>query len=315
MRAAGPKRRAISARARVGGAEHETRSPKALAISVLLHLAVAVVVLQLLTFGHGLTGFLDFGKEEKLEERLTFVATRPPTPEPVRPVRPVPSAERPVAPGTTLPGPPVAVPETPPPAARADTGSGEARGTGNGVGALNPNLQGVKPSFDDPRVWQGPTGNGVAPSRNGIEMLDSIIAWSINMGRDSVDSIARAHGLDGRAPGDWTTKDKNGNKWGWDNAGIRLGKVVIPNALLGLLPLNAQVGMSGNPTDIANERRLALSRADILRMSERSMGEAEFKKLASELRDRREKERRERLKAPSASIAPAPVLQNPPKDR
>ena len=180
---------------------------------------------------------------------------------------------------------------------------------------MNPNLKGVKPSFSDPRVWEGPAGNGVAPSRNGIEMLDSIIGWAIMASRDSVDSLARARGQYGKKPGDWTTTDKNGNKWGWDNAGIRLGKVVIPNALLGLLPLNAQVGMSGNFTAMEVEKRLALSRADIMRISERSLGEAEFKKLANELRDRREKERRDRLRAPSATIAPAPASQTPPKDR
>ena len=285
------------------------------AASVLLHIAAVVIVLQLLTFGHGLTDFLKFGKDDQKEERLTYVATRPTPPTPT-PTKPTPTAEpRTVTPPAAVPSAPVQAPPVAAPPARADTGSGEARGTGKGVGELNPNLQGVKPSFGDPRVWQGPQGNGVAPSRNGIEMLDSIIAWSIMLARDSVDSIARAHGLTGRKPGDWTTTDKNGQKWGWDNAGIRLGKVVIPNALLGLLPLNAQVGMSGNPTDIANERRLALSRADILRISERSIGEAEFKNLAKELRDRREKERRERLKAPSATIAPAPAQTNPPKDR
>jgi hypothetical protein len=63
------------------------------------------------------------------------------------------------------------------------------------------------------------------------------------------------------------------------------------------------------------ERRLSAAREDILRMSERSIGDAEFRKIANELRDRRERERRDRLKAPSASVAPAAPVprKDPPK--
>ena len=69
--------------------------------------------------------------------------------------------------------------------------------------------------------------------------------------------------------------------------------------------------MSGNYTSMEREKRLSQSRADILRMSERSLGEVEFRKIANELRDRRERERRDRLKAPSASVAPTAPM--PPK--
>jgi hypothetical protein len=95
-----------------------------------------------------------------------------------------------------------------------------------------------------------------------------------------------------------------------------LGKVVIPNALLALLPLNASTAanMSGNFTAMEREKRLGLAREDIMRMSERGQGEAEFRKLATELRDRRERERRDRLKAPSASIAPAAPTAPPNKN-
>jgi hypothetical protein len=316
------RRPAIRDRARVGGSVREQRSPKALAVSVLLHLAVAFVVVQVLTFGHGLSGFLDFGKEEKLEERLTYVATEPkqPEPTPVKPTTPpvarTPRVSTPAS-GAQVEGP-IELPAASAPVARADTGSGgSTAGTGNGVGAVDPNVRGVKPEFGDPRVWRGPVGNGVAPGRDGIERLDSIIGYSITAARDSLDSLARAQGKYDRAPGDWTKTDKNGKKWGWDQQGIRLGKVTIPNALLGLLPLNAATAanMSGNYTSMSRERQLSAARADILRMSERAQGETEFRKIANELRDRRERERRDRLKAPSASVAPAaPVpAKDPPK--
>jgi hypothetical protein len=310
------KRSALSARARSGGGTRPPRSPKAMAVSVLVHIAVVVVVVQLLTFGHGISNFFQFGNTDTTEERLTYVATLPKRvpPQPVPTTKPVTPTAAPTnvpfsAPYTAPSSAPAGVP-TP---ARADTGSGGApAGTGNGVGAIDPNLRGVKPSFGDPRVWEAPVGNGMAPARNGAERLDSIMGYAITAARDSLDSLARAQGKYGKAPGDWTKTDKNGNKWGWDNQGIRLGKVVIPNALLSLLPLNAQVGLSGNYTAIERERRLSASREDIMRMSERGQGEAEFRKIANELRDRRELERRDRLRAPKASVAP--TAPTPPKN-
>ena len=289
-------------------------------MSVLVHVSVAVILAQWLTLGHGLPSFLRFGKGADKQERVAYIVTPPPPPSakptPTAPTKPV---TRPrtdlVAPTSPVVGIPASAPSAPAVAARADTGSGRVSdGTGNGVGEIDPNLKGIKPAFGDKRVWQGPVGNGVAPGRNGVERLDSIIGFAITSARDSVDSLARAQGKYDRAPGDWTTKDKNGNKWGWDNAGIRLGKVVIPNALLSLLPLNAQAGMSGNYTSIEREKRLSQSRADILRISDRTLGDLDFRKLATELRDRRERERRDRLKAPSASIAPTAPVTQPPKN-
>lgn len=307
-------RRGLRARARIAGVVKPKRSPQALALSVLLHLAAVVIVVQLLTFGHGISGFLDFGKEKMIEERVTYVATlpKPTVPEPAKVTKPV-TPRDPVVSPIAAPVPPANVPVGAPAPARADTGSGApAGGTGNGVGAIDPNLRGVKPSLSDPRVWNGTPGNGGRVARTVGEQLDSIMGYAITSARDSLDSLARAQGKYGKAPGDWTKTDKNGNKWGWDNAGIRLGKVVIPNALLTLLPLNAQVGMSGNYTAMERERRLSNSRADIMRMSERGMGELEFRKIANELRDRRELERRDRLRAPSASVAPAAPVTTPP---
>jgi hypothetical protein len=152
----------------------------------------------------------------------------------------------------------------------------------------------------------GNAGGGGGGDR--ADNLDSIMGFMLTQAADSLDSLNRAQGRTGRKPGDWTRTGKNGEKWGWDSQGIRLGKVMIPNALLALLPLNAATAgrMSGNMTQMDAERRLAASRSDIMRMSERGMGEADFRKIVNELRDRREKERRDRLKAPSATLA-APV--------
>jgi hypothetical protein len=308
------RRTVVSERARTGGTQREPRSAREFTVSVAVHVLVGVAFLQFLTFGHGWSRFLGFGKQnEPREERVTFVATREPkppvvakTPPKVRET-PTTDASRLRAPTTgPVVGTPAAQPE--PVASKPDTGSAPAPGTGaKGVGALDPNLQGVKPGYTDVRVWRGTGGGGaasagVASGRDRAEKLDSIMRFAITAGADELDSAARANGTAGRKPGDWTKTDANGNKWGWDGTGIRLGKVTIPNALLGLLPLNAQRGMSGNYTDMQRDSRLALAREDIMRNVDRTLGEAEFKKLVNELRDRRERERRDRLRAPDPTI-------------
>ncbi len=316
-------RGALRERARSGGGSGgDKRSPRALAISIGLHFAAGVLLLELLTFGHGLSSFFVDKSAKPVEERLTFVT--PPEPEVAPAATPAPTpavrattAAPPVRPPTT--GPALGAPAAQPPqpvATRPDTGSGAPPGD-QGVGALDPNLRGVKPGYTDVRVWRGAGGGGagVAAGRSGAERLDSVMAWAITSVADSLDSLSRAQGRVGRKPGDWTRTDASGDKWGWDQMGIRLGKVMIPNALLTLLPLNAQRGMTGNMTAFEREKRLAASREDILRMSERSQGEAEFQKLNKELRQRREKERRDRLRAPDASIAPAKPIGSGTPDR
>lgn len=311
------KRGALGAKL-AGLPQGEKRSPRAVAIAVGLHVAVGAILIQALTFGHGIPEWLDFGgKEAAVEERLTYVtpeAPKPAAPQVAR--RALPEARPALAPPAA--GPMSAQPLPPAPAAAPlDTGSGAPPGN-NGIGAIDPNVRGVRPNYNDARVWRGPVGNGGGgsgvASGDRADKLDSIMAGILTAAADSLDSIARASGRYGRQGGDWTKTDKNGNKWGWDQQGIRLGKVMIPNALLGLLPLNAATAanMSGNPTAMAREARLAAGRADIQRMAERGMGEAEFKRIVKEMDKRRDAERRERLRAPSASIA-APVKTADPK--
>lgn len=303
------KRGGLSARARSGGAVREKqRGSRAVLIAVGFHLVVGIVLVQVLTFGHGIPAWLRFGSNEQpLEERLTYVAPRE-QPKPVAQVKPTPTTTTTTRPPVTAPvvsGPVVVTP----PSAPRDTGSGAAvgQGDGSGIGAGDPNLRGIRPGYFDGRVWRDPVvvGNAGGGGGDRADNLDSIMGFVITQARDSLDSLNRAQGRTGRAPGDWTKTGKNGEKWGWDSQGIRLGKVMIPNALLALLPLNAATAgrMSGNMTQMDAERRLSASRADIMRMSERGMGDAEFRRIANDLRDRRETERRNRLKAPSATVA------------
>jgi hypothetical protein len=302
-------RGALSARARSGGAVREKqRASRAVLIAVGIHLVVGVVLVQVLTFGHGIPSWLRFGAgEQPLEERLTYVAPRVPP-------KPVAQVKRPTTKRATTTRPTVTMPVTSgpevvsAPSAPRDTGSGAAVGQGDGIGTGDPNVRGIRPGYFDGRVWRDPVVVGNAGGGGGgdrADNLDSIMGFMLTQAADSLDSLNRAQGRTGRKPGDWTKTGKNGEKWGWDSQGIRLGKVMIPNALLALLPLNAGTAgrMSGNMTQMDAERRLAASRTDIMRMSERGMGEADFRKIVNELRDRREKERRVRLKAPSATVA------------
>lgn len=302
----------ISARARSGGAVREKqRSSRAVLIAVAFHVVVGAVLVQVLTFGHGIPSWLRFGaSEQPLEERLTYIAPR----EQLKPVaKATPTTvttttRQPVS--TPLIEGPAVMSSPSSPSAPRDTGSGAAvgQGDGSGIGAGDPNVRGVRPGYFDGRVWRDPVVVGNAGGGGGgdrADNLDSIMGFMLTQAADSLDSLNRAQGRTGRKPGDWTKTDKNGDKWGWDQKGIRLGKVMIPNALLALLPLNAGTAgrMSGNMTQMDAERRLSASRADIMRMSERGMGEADFRKIVNELRDRRETERRNRLKAPSATVA------------
>ena len=310
-------RRALSTRLS-GLPRGDRRSTRAMAVAVALHVAVGAVLIQALTFGHGIPAWLDFGDQAAaVEERLTYVAPEAPAPVVPRSRAEVPPAMT-AAPAAPAAGPLSAQPLPPAPVATPrDTGSGVPSGN-NGVGAIDPNVRGVRPNYNDERVWRGPVGSGGGgtgvASGDRADKLDSIMAGVLTAAADSLDSLARASGRYGRAPGDWTKTDKSGNKWGWDQQGIRLAKVMIPNALLGLLPLNAATAasMSANPTAMAREARLAAGRADIQRMSERGMGEAEFKRIVKEMDKRRDAERRERLRAPSASVA-APVKSIEPK--
>ena len=117
--------------------------------------------------------------------------------------------------------------------------------------------------------------------------MDSVISLAIGIVNDS---IAIANGQ--RKPGDWTIKGKGGT-WGWDPQGnIHLGKFTIPGALLALLPLNMQ-----NPMSPIEQRSVAWIRQDILYNAQRNITEDEFRASVKRIRERKEKERRQKMLA------------------
>lgn len=302
--------------------QRDRRSPRTVLLAVALHVAAVALLVQVIPMGYTFRRLLPFGGEELRQERLTYIAPReqPASVTPPVAVRPRPETPAPqVSPAPQPVGVPNApVTTSPAPVVSRDTGSGAP---GNGVGALDPNVRGVRPGYNDERVWRGPVGGGGgggAVQGDRADNIGEMMRGVLMAAQDSVDSLARARGQTGRQPGDWTKTDGNGNRWGWDQQGIRLGKVTIPNALLGLLPLNAATAaqFSANPTAMSNGARLQQARADIQRMSSRGLGEAEFRRVVKEMDARRDSERRDRLRAPSASVA-APVRtadkQDPPR--
>ncbi|MCU0646898.1 MAG: hypothetical protein MUF00_02795 [Gemmatimonadaceae bacterium] len=292
--------------------DRKKRSPLALAISVALHLAAGAVLLRVVTLGISAS---QLGKiREKTVpipgERLQYVRVSPgaaaATPSRTPPAKSTaPSGPKAlVAPSEIPQG--VAAPVS------RDTGSTAAGANGAGDGAVGAGgaaaVRGVTPGFVDARLWGVPTGTSIA--RTGTDNIDSVIVATLRVARDSADSASRHQ----RPGGDWTKTDANGGKWGWDQQGIRLGKVTIPNALLGLLPLNAQRGLNGNPIERDRNSRLAMMRDEILRNSARGAGEDDFKKAVKAVRARKDRERAERLRLVAAAQGrEAPPPASPPR--
>ena len=198
-----------------------------------------------------------------------------------------------LAPIYAPPSVPATLPAEPLTPAKEDAG-----GSGPLVGGGGP-TRGVRPSYNDPRVWAGPATVVIAP-KTPSQRLDSVIAQGIYKMRDSIDSLPRE-----RAPGDWTKKI-GGKTYGIDQKYIHLGKYSIPTALLALLPLNVQ----GNPATAEKNQRLGMIRGEILEQSARMGRDDEFRAAVKALRERKDKERAAK-KAADAAVTPEKVPVQP----
>lgn len=174
-------------------------------------------------------------------------------------------------------------------------------GVGPLVGGGGP-TQGIRPSFNDPRLWQQPSEVIEAPMvpMTRADSLQAVLWATASM---FVDSMNRATPAPGRAPGDWTFERK-GKKYGIDPAMIRLGDFSIPTALLALLPMN---NLQGNPIGIERARRLSSMRSEIMEQAERAARDDDFYAAVRALRERKEKERREAA-ARQQGVQPAPPV-------
>ena len=116
------------------------------------------------------------------------------------------------------------------------------------------------------------------------------------------ESVARAMAAAGKKPGDWTF-EKNGQKWGIDGNKIYLGKFAIPSAVLAALPIRIQ----GNPGEAINDRLVTTRRGDLLLHAESQFHDDEFKTAVKRIRERKDKERKEKQPGDSDK----PIATNP----
>jgi hypothetical protein len=139
------------------------------------------------------------------------------------------------------------------------------------------------------------------------ERLDSALYTTL---RRHMDSLAtNAYSPNKFERGDWTF-GKDGSKWGIDQQYIRLGRFQIPTALLALLPLNR---MQTNPIAAERDRNAAYMRADIMYHAQAAMNEEQFRKAVAAIRDRKEREKRNRVSAHSPGPLASPGERPPPE--
>lgn len=271
------------------------RSLRAALASVGLHLLLFLGLWQALQFPRALGLMFETAERRALrEQRVRFVAVTPPRETPTQ-VRGVPTApaDRPPAVGQDVrpatPAAPIVAPSEVPsgvPSAPVGPPAPTGPATGPLASGRGP-AQGVQPGYTEPRIWiEAPIVS--APALEGDVKLDSAVAATILAFRDSM--AANTYQPNKFERSDWTYTTKDGKKYGIDPQFIRLGKVSIPTALLGLLPLNQ---VQANPIALDRERRLAAMRTEILAQAQMAMNEEEFRRAVKQIRDRKERERKE----------------------
>lgn len=159
--------------------------------------------------------------------------------------------------------------------------------TGRSVGIA----AGLRPGIPDPRLATNPMAVGRLPLTEAQKAEHALTA----IYSEYVDSVRaqQARASAGRAPGDWSFGGKDGEKWGWDQKGIRIAGITIPNIVLAALPLG--VGPQGrNMNALIDGRNDAYMRADISSHAG-LMTEDEFKTAIKRIRDRIDRERQEKM--------------------
>jgi hypothetical protein len=262
----------------------EKRSKSSIAISMAIHVVV-FAALATITFHYPLADI--FHKPESLKPiPVRYIPLKPrsePAPAPRRAgSRATPPVQLPQVSSipATIPAP-VPVPVSP-----STTALGGGAATGQTSAAPGIGL-GIRPGIPDGRLATNPIGIPRAPETEGqlaeralaaiySQYLDSARA---QMGRDSMT----------RKAGDWSWGGKDGDKWGWDQNGIHVAGITIPNIVLAALPMNVSPSMS--PVDMRSR--------DVIRNDIQShaglMTEDEFKAAVRRVRERVDRERRERM--------------------
>ncbi|MDQ2667893.1 MAG: hypothetical protein M3Z05_18040 [Gemmatimonadota bacterium] len=259
------------------------RAPGPLLLSIAIHVVVAFAILNA-AFHYDFSGIRSPHAPSAIQEKITYTSmaasggaqggldSAGPPPKAMQPSRAL------IAPLRV----PTAIA---PPAASAGNPGGVAGGRGQvSISAT----AGVVPGDPDPRLSTDIHEFVPAPKTH-AERVDSAVRASIYAYNDSV---AKAHGLAGRAPGDWTV-EKNGQKWGIDGSKIYLGKFAIPSAVLAALPIRIQ----GNPGETIADRLVTTRRADLLLHADAQLHDDEFRTAVKRIRERKDKERQDKRAA------------------
>jgi hypothetical protein len=259
-----------------------------LLLSVVIHVFL-IIALATITFHYPLGQLIGLPKDrDHTQERIQYIAL--PRGEPTgngartTATPPAKGAPAPLLAPTSVP---TTIP-TPNPNATSGAASGKAGGTGDAPAGI---ATGVEPAAPDPRIPLAAVPYQPA-TRTPAELADSAVKAAFGV---YLDSALYAAQHPGRQPGDWTKTTADGQKWGWDPGGIRLGKFTIPNAVLAALPLRVGSGMS--PVEARNQ---AWMRSDIMLHAQQSISEDEFRDAVRRIRERKEKERREKEKSVTA---------------
>ena len=259
--------------------------------SIVVHVVAGAALLRVLLIPYPFTSL--FGKKEQtvVPERISFLALpqASPTTSPGKSGgngRPINASKTPAPPLVAPNGVPTTVPPVKPSTTPAPTAVDE--GTGPLIGRGGP-TKGIRPSYSDPRIWV-PSAPVVSAPKSADARMDSVVASGIEHVRDSM--AANGYTPNKFERGDWTV-ERNGKKFGMDQQYIRLGKISIPTALLGLLPLNVP---QGNPIAAERDRQMASMRAEIQVQAARALNEEEFRRAVKSLRERKERERQQQEK-------------------
>ena len=260
-----------------------------LLLSIVIHVFI-IVALATITFRYPLGQLIGLPKDrDHTPERLQYITL--PRGEPTgngSRTNATPPAKGTPAPLVAPTSIPTTIPTTPNPNATSGAVSGKTGGKGDAPAGI---ATGVEPTAPDPRIPLA-AAPYQPPNRTPAELADSAVKAAFGVYLDSA-LYAAQHA--GRQPGDWTKTTADGQKWGWDPGGIRLGKFTIPNAVLAALPLKVGSGMS--PVEARNQ---AWMHSDIMLHTQQAISEDAFRDAVRRIRERKEKERREKEKPVTA---------------
>jgi hypothetical protein len=271
----------------------EQKSKSSIAISIAIHV-VLFAILATITFNYPPSLFLT--KPDPIEAvAVRYVPLKPRTESgaPRRaPARPAPASLPAVA------SVPARIPAPAAPLSPATTAIGAGGSTA--VTSRDPGIGlGIRPGIPDGRLATNPSSLARAPETEGQQAeraLSAIYGQYLDSARAQ---ISRDSAM--RKPGDWSWGGKDGAKWGWDDKGIHVGGITIPNIVLAALPMN--VGPSMSPVDV---RARDFVRSDI-QSHAGLMTQDEFKAAVRRVRDRVDRERRERMEKAKEREKKAPV--------